>query len=254
MKPTIQALKNKTSHDAPREFGGTLGETCVLCSLSKVFGFSPKIIGMNDYGLFSYDEFILFYLLPPPLLIWPVPTSQVPCSFPPYFPWRSCSWSLWVGPPRPVCSAGPLLYPQLSSCGTLWPLRCCWAGSVCISSSISCHLERYDACSVRVGGIVEDRMFPPLFKLWCHWWTVCVYLQVSEGLVLRDGTRLKYPINGIVVSCFMVVFCQTLHVSLSHVWNLPVYCLCHPEPQSSGLQQLKTLFTAARGRLLSSVS
>lgn len=25
-----------------------------------------------------------------------------------------------------------------------------------------------------------------------------VFLQVSEGLVLRDGTRLKYPINGIV--------------------------------------------------------
>lgn len=46
---------------------------------------------------------------------------------------------------------------------------------------------------------------------------VCVYLQVSEGLVLRDGTRLKYPINGIAGSCFMVVFCQTLHVILSHV-------------------------------------
>lgn len=25
-----------------------------------------------------------------------------------------------------------------------------------------------------------------------------IFLQVSEGLVLRDGTRLKYPINGIV--------------------------------------------------------
>lgn len=24
----------------------------------------------------------------------------------------------------------------------------------------------------------------------------CFYLQVSEGLVLRDGSRLKYPING----------------------------------------------------------
>ena len=23
-----------------------------------------------------------------------------------------------------------------------------------------------------------------------------LHLQVSEGLVLRDGTRLKYPING----------------------------------------------------------
>lgn len=41
---------------------------------------------------------------------------------------------------------------------------------------------------------------------------MCVYLQVSEGLVLRDGTRLKYPINGIVGSCFVIVFCQTLHV------------------------------------------
>lgn len=63
MKPTIQALKNKTSHDAQREFGGTLGETiqrsCFLCSPSKVFGFSPKIIGINDYGLFSYDDFYL---------------------------------------------------------------------------------------------------------------------------------------------------------------------------------------------------
>lgn len=42
----------------------------------------------------------------------------------------------------------------------------------------------------------------------------CFYPQVSEGLVLRDGTRLKYPINGIIGSCFMVVlFCffgQTL--------------------------------------------
>ena len=26
MKPTSQARKNKTSHDAQREFGGTLGE------------------------------------------------------------------------------------------------------------------------------------------------------------------------------------------------------------------------------------
>lgn len=25
--------------------------------------------------------------------------------------------------------------------------------------------------------------------------------QVSEGLVLRDGTRLKYPINGNVLNC-----------------------------------------------------
>lgn len=107
---------------------------------------------------------------------------------------------------------------------------------------------------VCVGEVVNDRMFPLLFKLWGHWWIMCVYLQVSEGLVLRDGTRLKYPINGIVGSCFVVVFCQTSHVILSHVWNIPVYCMCHPEPQSSGLQQLKTLFTAAHGRLLSSVS
>lgn len=27
------------------------------------------------------------------------------------------------------------------------------------------------------------------------------FLQVSEGLVLRDGTRLKYPINGNVLNC-----------------------------------------------------
>lgn len=33
----------------------------------------------------------------------------------------------------------------------------------------------------------------------------CFYPQVSEGLVLRDGTRLKYPINGIIGSCFMLV-------------------------------------------------
>lgn len=25
-------------------------------------------------------------------------------------------------------------------------------------------------------------------------------LQVSEGLTLRDGTRLKYPINGIYIT------------------------------------------------------
>lgn len=92
------------------------------------------------------DNFILFYLLPPPCLIWPVPTSQVPCSFPPYFPWRFCSWSLWVDRLRPVYSGGLLPCPQLSSCGTLWPLCCCWAGSACTSSSISCHLERCDTC------------------------------------------------------------------------------------------------------------
>lgn len=32
----------------------------------------------------------------------------------------------------------------------------------------------------------------------------CFYLQVSEGLVLRDGKRLKYPINGMVEFAFMV--------------------------------------------------
>lgn len=38
----------------------------------------------------------------------------------------------------------------------------------------------------------------------------CFYPQVSEGLVLRDGARLKYPINGIIGSwwlfCFLVFF------------------------------------------------
>lgn len=44
----------------------------------------------------------------------------------------------------------------------------------------------------------------------------CFYPQVSEGLVLRDGTRLKYPINGIIGSwwlfcfCFFVFFGQTV--------------------------------------------
>lgn len=29
---------------------------------------------------------------------------------------------------------------------------------------------------------------------------------MSEGLLLRDGTRLKYPINGNIGSSFMLVF------------------------------------------------
>lgn len=37
----------------------------------------------------------------------------------------------------------------------------------------------------------------------------CFYPQVSEGLVLRDGTRLKYPINGIIASCLWL-FCFLL--------------------------------------------
>ncbi|TNN82774.1 Lamin-B receptor [Liparis tanakae] len=37
--------------------------------------------------------------------------------------------------------------------------------------------------------------------------------KVSEGLVLRDGTRLKYPINGIYI---------TDHKT-QHVW---VFCFC----------------------------
>lgn len=34
----------------------------------------------------------------------------------------------------------------------------------------------------------------------------CFYRQVSEGLVLRDGTRLKYPINGIIGSWWLFCF------------------------------------------------
>lgn len=46
MKPTIKALKDKTSHDVQREFGGMLGEsTQQLCSFK-------KYIVMNDYVLF----------------------------------------------------------------------------------------------------------------------------------------------------------------------------------------------------------
>lgn len=54
----------------------------------------------------------------------------------------------------------------------------------------------------------------------------CVFLQVSEGLVLRDGTRLKYPINGIVGLCFYDLFSgfgflssfyQILSVMMRHV-------------------------------------
>lgn len=38
-------------------------------------------------------------------------------------------------------------------------------------------------------------------------------LQVSEGLVLRDGTRLKYPINGIVEQLFFSI----IHVLTANV-------------------------------------
>lgn len=40
----------------------------------------------------------------------------------------------------------------------------------------------------------------------CSVWIKNIYFspQVSEGLVLRDGSRLKYPINGIVGFCFNI--------------------------------------------------
>lgn len=40
-----------------------------------------------------------------------------------------------------------------------------------------------------------------LTTLSCEVWLIHIslsYLQVSEGMVLKDGSRLKYPINGIV--------------------------------------------------------
>lgn len=65
--------------------------------------------------------------------------SQVPFAFPGFFPWLCSSWSLWVDPLRPVCSSGPHPCPLLNNCGTLWPLCCCWAGSLCMRSSIWCQ-------------------------------------------------------------------------------------------------------------------
>lgn len=37
------------------------------------------------------------------------------------------------------------------------------------------------------------------------WCIACLFRQVSEGLVLRDGSRLKYPVNGMT---------QQLHLTL----------------------------------------
>lgn len=65
--------------------------------------------------------------------------SQVPYAFPSFFRWRCCSWSAWVDPLRPVCSSGLPPSPPLTSCGILWPSWCCWAGSLCMPSSIWRH-------------------------------------------------------------------------------------------------------------------
>lgn len=49
MKPSSQALKNKPSHDAQREFGGTLGEsTRVIISFHLISNKSPRLIPNLD--------------------------------------------------------------------------------------------------------------------------------------------------------------------------------------------------------------
>lgn len=189
MKPTIQALKNKTSHDAPREFGGTLGETiqqsCFLCLLSKVCGFSPKIIRINVFVFIWWFDLILSptttpsdltcthlpgALFIPTLLPLTVlfliavsrsPEASVLC-WPPPLPSAEQLWD----PLAPGLLLGwitlhAVLY--FMPLGKVWCLSCaCWWGT-------------------------QDMMFPPLFKLWGRWWTVCVCLSAGVWRTSAEG-------------------------------------------------------------------
>lgn len=56
-------------------------------------------------------------------------------------------------------------------------------------------------------------------------------LQVSEGLTLRDGTRLKYPINGIYITdlyktwSLQHIVCFNFLALMVHFCALELYCL-----------------------------
>ncbi|XP_003971109.1 delta(14)-sterol reductase [Takifugu rubripes] len=136
MKPTIQALKNKTSHDAQREFGGTLGALFIPTLLPLTVLFLTSVSRSSEASVLCW---------PPPL-----PSAE----------------QLW-DPLAPVLLLG-------------------W---------ISLHVVLY---------------FMPLGK-------------VSEGLVLRDGKRLKYPINGfhsLCISCALLLLLMGLGAQLGSVFDL----------------------------------
>lgn len=130
-------------------------------------------------------------------------SSSSPLKVPPVYlsscPWRYFTCSVYVAPLWPACSSGPLSCPPQPSYGTLWPLFSYWAGWPSRASFTCCLWGRWDELFI----MNTFEFWSPclLTTLSCEVWLIHIslsYLQVSEGMVLKDGSRLKYPINGTV--------------------------------------------------------